>query len=102
MRYNGTGGNLDVAEIEFYGFASDLITSIRDNNNVKVNTNLGTGTKTGYVKFYDLSGRCSSDQPRWAHTGRAAKTMAHCVMCIAHKNGDNINRYSRRYCLHYR
>ncbi len=58
VRYNGTGGNLDVSEIEFYGFGSDQITPIRDNQRAVENAmSVPHGAITS-VRIYDLSGRC--------------------------------------------
>jgi sialate O-acetylesterase len=58
VRYNGTGGNLDVSEIEFYGFGSDQITPIRDDQRAVVNAMSVPHRAITSVRIYDLSGRC--------------------------------------------
>jgi sialate O-acetylesterase len=58
VRYNGTGGNLDASEIEFYGFSSDQIIPVNDGRKAAENSIAGSHATVTSVKIYDLTGRC--------------------------------------------
>jgi len=58
VRYNGTGGNLDASEIEFYGFSSDQITPVKGDHRPVENAIAVSNEMITSVRVYDLSGRC--------------------------------------------